>query len=60
MAAQDNASHKAWGDVTADLLARLGFEDPAAATRKADRDKVLADLAAGRITVDQAETLLVE
>jgi peptide/nickel transport system substrate-binding protein len=26
MAAQDNASHKAWGDVTADLLAKLGFK----------------------------------
>jgi peptide/nickel transport system substrate-binding protein len=26
MAAQDTASHKAWGDVTADLLARLGVK----------------------------------
>jgi peptide/nickel transport system substrate-binding protein len=26
MAAQDNASHKAWGDVTADLLAKLGMK----------------------------------
>jgi len=41
-----------------DLLAKLGFEDPAAAGRKADRDKVLADLAAGRLTVDEAESLL--
>jgi len=44
----------------ADLLARLGFEDPAAATRKADRDKVLADLAAGRLSVDEAEALLMD
>jgi hypothetical protein len=42
----------------ADLLTRLGLEDPAAATRKADRDKVLADLAAGRLTVTEAESLL--
>jgi peptide/nickel transport system substrate-binding protein len=26
MAAQDNAAHKAWGDVTADLLTRLGMK----------------------------------
>jgi peptide/nickel transport system substrate-binding protein len=26
MAAQDNAAHKAWGDVTADLLARIGVK----------------------------------
>ncbi len=26
MAAQDNAAHKAWGDVTADLLRRLGMK----------------------------------
>jgi peptide/nickel transport system substrate-binding protein len=26
MAAQDNAAHKAWGDVTADLLTRLGVK----------------------------------
>ena len=44
----------------ADLLARLGLEDPAAASRRADRDKVLADLAAGRLSVDEAEALLVE
>ena len=44
----------------ADLLAKLGFEDPTAAARKADRDKVLADLAAGRLTVDEAESLLIE
>jgi len=42
----------------ADLLTKLGLEDPAAATRKADRDKVLADLAAGRLTVTEAEALL--
>ena len=42
----------------ADLLTKLGFEDAGAAARKADRDKVLADLAAGRITVDEAEDLL--
>ena len=41
-----------------DLLAKLGLEDPPAAGRKADRDKVLADLAAGRLTVDEAESLL--
>jgi hypothetical protein len=42
----------------ADLLAKLGFEDPGATARKADRDKVLADLAAGRLSVDEAEDLL--
>ena len=42
----------------ADLLAKLGLEDPAAAKAKADRDKVLADLAAGRLSVDEAEDLL--
>ena len=42
----------------ADLLTKLGFEDPGAAARKADRDKVLADLAAGRLSVDEAEDLL--
>jgi len=42
----------------ADLLTKLGFEDAGAAARKADRDKVLADLAAGRLTVDEAEDLL--
>ena len=42
----------------ADLLTKLGLEDPATATRKADRDKVLADLAAGRLTVTEAEALL--
>jgi len=44
----------------ADLLAKLGLEDPATATRKADRDKVLADLAAGRLTVTEAEQLLTD
>jgi hypothetical protein len=39
----------------ADLLARLGFDAPAPAL---DRDQVLEDLAAGRITVDEAEALL--
>ena len=42
----------------ADLLTKLGLEDPDAAARKADRDKVLADLAAGRLSVDEAEDLL--
>ena len=42
----------------ADLLVTLGLEDPAGAARKADRDKVLVDLAAGRLSVDEAETLL--
>ena len=42
----------------ADLLAKLGLEDPAAQKVKADRDKVLADLAAGRLSVDEAEDLL--
>jgi hypothetical protein len=42
----------------ADLLTKLGLEDAGAAARKADRDKVLADLAAGRLTVDEAEDLL--
>jgi len=41
----------------ADLLAKLGLEDPAAAT-SIDRDKVLADVAAGRLSVDEAEKLL--
>jgi hypothetical protein len=42
----------------ADLLVKLGLEDPAAIAAKVDRDKVLADVAAGRISVDEAETLL--
>jgi hypothetical protein len=42
----------------AELLVRLGFEDPAGAAQKADRDKVLADVAAGRLSVDEAEALL--
>jgi hypothetical protein len=42
----------------ADLLVKLGLEDPAATRAKADRDKVLADLAAGRLSVDEAEDLL--
>ena len=40
----------------ADVLGRLGLEDRAAAP--VDREQVLADLAAGRISVDQAEALL--
>jgi hypothetical protein len=44
----------------ADLLAKLGLEDPSAAARKADRDKVLADLAAGRLSVDEAQVLLTD
>ena len=44
----------------ADLLVTLGLEDPAATTAKADRDKVLADLAAGRLSVDEAESLLAD
>ena len=44
----------------ADLLAALGLEDPAATARKADRDKVLADLSAGRLSVDEAEALLAD
>jgi hypothetical protein len=38
-----------------DVLARLGFEEK---PQPVDRDRVLADLAAGRISVDQAESLL--
>ena len=44
----------------ADLLVKLGLEDPAATKAKADRDKVLADLAAGRLSVDEAEALLAD
>lgn len=44
----------------ADLLARLGLEDPAAAVKSVDRDAVLADVAAGRLTVDEAEKLLTD
>lgn len=44
----------------ADLLVKLGLEDPAATAAKADRDKVLADLAAGRLSIDEAETLLAD
>jgi hypothetical protein len=40
----------------ADLLGRLGLEEPASAP--VDKERVLADLAAGRISVDQAETAL--
>ncbi|MBI1378182.1 MAG: DUF2089 family protein [Frankiales bacterium] len=43
-----------------ELLAKLGLEDPAAAGRRVDRDKVLADLAAGRLSVDEAEALLAD
>ena len=39
----------------ADVLGRLGLEERPVAV---DRERVLADLAAGRITVDQAEALL--
>ncbi|MEO6822001.1 MAG: DUF2089 domain-containing protein [Candidatus Nanopelagicales bacterium] len=42
----------------ADLLVKLGMEDPAGAARRVDRDAVLADLAAGRLSVEEAETLL--
>ncbi|MCU0264906.1 MAG: DUF2089 domain-containing protein [Actinomycetia bacterium] len=41
----------------ADLLRRIGLEDPAEPA-PADRDRVLADLAAGRLSVDEAESLL--
>jgi hypothetical protein len=44
----------------ADLLVQLGFEEPAGAARRADRDKVLADLAAGRVSVAEAEELLTD
>jgi hypothetical protein len=40
----------------ADVLGRLGFDD--AKVVPPDREQVLADLAAGRISVDEAETLL--
>jgi hypothetical protein len=40
----------------ADLLGRLGLEEPPGVP--VDRERVLADLAAGRLTVDQAEALL--
>jgi hypothetical protein len=40
----------------ADVLGRLGLEETA--TAPTDRDKVLADLAAGRISVDEAEAAL--
>jgi hypothetical protein len=43
----------------ADLLAKLGLEEPGAA-KGAVRDKVLADLAAGRLSVDEAERILTE
>ena len=42
----------------ADLLVKLGLEDAASAAPKVDRDAVLADVAAGRISVDEAEALL--
>jgi hypothetical protein len=38
-----------------DVLGRLGFEER---PQPVDRERVLADLAAGRISVDQAESLL--
>jgi hypothetical protein len=42
----------------ADLLAKLGLEDPAEARKVVDRDAVLADVAAGRLSIDEAEKLL--
>jgi hypothetical protein len=39
----------------ADLLGRLGLE---VQDQVVDRERILADLAAGRISVDQAESLL--
>ncbi len=44
----------------ADLLAKLGLEDAAESTRSVDRDAVLADVAAGRLSVDEAEKLLTD
>lgn len=44
----------------ADLLAKLGLEDPAEAKKAVDRDAVLADVAAGRLSVDEAEKLLTD
>jgi hypothetical protein len=44
----------------ADLLAKLGLEDPAESAKAVDRDAVLADVAAGRISVDEAEKLLTD
>ena len=40
----------------ADLLIRLGLEEPASTS--VDRDAVLADVAAGRLSVDEAQALL--
>jgi hypothetical protein len=42
----------------ADLLVKLGMEAPGGGAPPVDRDKVLADLAAGRLSVDEAEALL--
>jgi hypothetical protein len=39
----------------ADVLGRLGLDDSSSAPH--DREQVLADLAAGRISVDQAEEI---
>jgi len=44
----------------ADLLAKLGLEDPAETKKAVDRDAVLADVAAGRLSVDEAEKLLTD
>lgn len=44
----------------ADVLAKLGLEDPAEAKKSVDRDAVLADVAAGRLSVDEAEKLLTD
>lgn len=41
----------------ADLLQKLGLEDEA---RPVDRDRVLADVAAGRLSVDEAQRILTE
>ncbi len=41
----------------AELLVRLGLEGPGT-EQPIDRDKVLADLAAGRVSVDEAEAAL--
>ncbi|MFC6237345.1 DUF2089 domain-containing protein [Longivirga aurantiaca] len=44
----------------ADLLAKLDLEDPAETKKSVDRDAVLADVAAGRLSVDEAEKLLTD
>jgi hypothetical protein len=42
----------------ADVLARLGLEEQRPETLTVDRERILADLAAGLISVDQAEAKL--